>query len=87
SNGTGVGVTVGGVPPRRNLPTATVGQPFRLYQRAALKPPEVSRTPHGGPYMRPVAMLSFVGENDGIAAGFGSHAQAEGADVRHWRFS
>ncbi|MEE9294568.1 MAG: hypothetical protein V3W34_06375, partial [Phycisphaerae bacterium] len=44
SNGTGVGVTVGGVPQERDLPTATVGQPFRLYQRAALKPPELSRT-------------------------------------------
>ena len=40
----GLGFTVGGVPPWRDLPTATVGQPFRLCQRAALKPPEVSRT-------------------------------------------
>ena len=28
-----------------DLPTATVGQPFRLSQRTAPKPPEVSRTP------------------------------------------
>ncbi len=45
SNGTGVEVNVGGVPPWRALPAATVGQPFRLYQRTALKPPEVARTP------------------------------------------
>ncbi|MEE9295539.1 MAG: hypothetical protein V3W34_11335, partial [Phycisphaerae bacterium] len=45
SNGTGVGVTVGGVPPRRDLPTATFVQPFRLHLGTALKPPIVSRTP------------------------------------------
>ncbi|MEE9293632.1 MAG: hypothetical protein V3W34_01530, partial [Phycisphaerae bacterium] len=46
--GTGVGVTVGGVPPRRDLPTATFVQPFRLHQGTALKPPIVSRTLAGG---------------------------------------
>ncbi len=35
SNGMGVGVSVGGVPPRRDLPAATVGQPFRLHQGTA----------------------------------------------------
>ena len=44
SNGTGVGRTVGGAPPRRDLPTATFGQPFRLHPRTAPEPPEVSHT-------------------------------------------
>ncbi len=37
------------------LPTATVDQPFRLYQRASLKPPEMSRILEN-PYC-PVARL------------------------------
>lgn len=41
----GVTVTVGGVPLERNLPTATIGQPFRLYQDATSKPPKLSYTP------------------------------------------
>ncbi len=35
SDGMGVGVSVGGVPPWRDLPAATVGQPFRLHQGTA----------------------------------------------------
>lgn len=42
-NGTDVGMTVGGVPPLRDLPT--VGQPFRLHRKATLKPPEPSGIP------------------------------------------
>ena len=50
SNRTGVGVTVGAIawseriPQLRDLPTATVGEPFRLYQGTALKLPKVSQT-------------------------------------------
>ena len=46
---------------RRDLPTATLFQPFRLYQCTALKPPRLSRAPSHTPVLPALYVPSGCG--------------------------